>query len=126
MKISRHEKGAEWLDYVDWPVLVDLPLPQTAFDEWRGERTREDGHPWVFQVEVEGVPAQGSPTYRYLIELREEDLGDILVGLPVQAVGTILDRLLREGEPEVAGELVGRIVAFLARGVAGPASRWNK
>ncbi len=121
MLIRRHEKGAEWLDIVDWPILVDAPLLQAEAcrePRWLGNYGDSEG-PWAIWLETDGEPTEGSPAYRYLVELSEQDFGEILARMPVGAVSTILDRLLREGDPETIGAIVGRIVTHLARGGTG-------
>ena len=120
MIIRRHEKDAERLDAVDCPVLVDAPVFPDPL-RWYGNYGDTEG-PWVISLWADGVPAEGSPAYRYLVELSEQDLSEILARMPVGAVSAVLDQLLREGDPEVIGAVVGRVVTHLARGTAGPAS----
>jgi hypothetical protein len=120
MIIRRHEKDAEWLDFPDWPVLVDTPVAETE-PRWLGRFGDSEG-PWVIWVEADGVPIEGAPNYRYLVELREENFSEILARLPIGAVSTVLDQLLREGDPEVIGAVVGRVVTHLAQSAGGPAN----
>src|SRR5205823_1181647 len=90
MRISRHEKEAERLEYEEWPVLVDIPIAAVEYPSWEGRYRSSEG-PWTFEMEVDGVPATEPPNFRYHVELGEEDVAEILKGLPVQAVRTVLD-----------------------------------
>jgi hypothetical protein len=116
MRIKRHEKDAEWLDYEDWPVLVDAPLSEIE-PRWLGNYGDSEG-PWVIWLEGTDVPADGSPAYRYLVELRELDFSEVLARMPPGGVKAVLEQLLREGDPETIGAMVGLVVTHLAQGVA--------
>jgi hypothetical protein len=114
MRIRRHEGDVESLDFPYWPVLVDAPIARTEF-YWLDRH--EHTEPWKFWAQAKGVPVEGTPACNFLVELRAEDVGEILASLPAEAVGAVLDRLLRDGDPEVIGAFVGRIVTHLARGI---------
>jgi hypothetical protein len=63
------------------------------------------------------IPTDPAAPFRphcFQVNLTADDLGAMLAQMPASAVPTVLGGLLRDGDPEVIGAVVGRIIAHLA------------